>query len=81
MQIDGILCFTLSLSARLPSKVLFEQGPDYDHQTRHLCWPDRLCHLILIKGANGNLLEGVILGVFALLGTVIYARTVGRGLD
>ena len=37
--------------------------------------------LIMIKGADGKMLEGVILGVITLLGTVIYARSVGRGLD
>ena len=37
--------------------------------------------LILIKGADGNMLEGALIGVIALLGTVIYARTVGRRLD
>jgi hypothetical protein len=37
--------------------------------------------LILIKGADGNMMEGIGLGLATLLGTVIYARSVGRNLD
>ena len=37
--------------------------------------------LILIKGSDGQMMEGLVIGVCTLLGTVIYARSVGRNLD
>ena len=37
--------------------------------------------LVLIKGADGQLLEGLLIGVATLAGTVIYARSLGRRLD
>ena len=37
--------------------------------------------LVLVKGAQGAMFEGLIMGLAALVGTVIYARSVGRRLD
>ena len=34
--------------------------------------------LVLIKGADGKMVEGLAIGVATLVGTVIYARTMGR---
>lgn len=37
--------------------------------------------LILVKGADGKMVEGVVIGVATLLGTMLYARSVGKRLD
>ncbi|SEQ38669.1 hypothetical protein SAMN05428969_2865 [Devosia sp. YR412] len=37
--------------------------------------------LVMIHGANDNLIQGLAIGVATLIGTVIYARSVGRRLD
>lgn len=37
--------------------------------------------IVLFKGADGHLAQGLAIGVATLLGTVIYAHLVGRRLD
>ena len=37
--------------------------------------------LVLLKSADGDMIEGIAIGVATLIGTVIYARSVGRRLD
>lgn len=40
-----------------------------------------LATLVLLKGLDGKLMEGMAIGVATLVGTVLYARSVGRRLD
>lgn len=40
-----------------------------------------LATLVLVKGSSGQLMEGLAIGIAALVGTVIYARSLGRRPD
>jgi hypothetical protein len=37
--------------------------------------------LVLVKGAQGDMMEGLVMGLATLVGTVLYASVVGRRLD